>query len=1084
MRASLICLFPLFGACTPPSMQPPIGGAHPTDAAPASAGSQSVELVIAATTDVHGWLRGWDYYADRADVSRGLARAATIVDSLRAAAPGRVLLVDAGDLLQGNPLAYVGARVEPDAPSPVIAAMNVMAYDAAAVGNHEFNYGVPYLTAAVAQARFPFLAANAYSVGGARAFRAWTIVERGGVRIGIIGATTPGAMIWDRENLRGRITIRDVVAEVQTALGEVRAAGTDVVMVTVHSGLTGASTYDTTTGIASENVAARLAREIPGLDLIVYGHSHQEMADTVIGTTMLMQPKNWATSVGVARLTVERVNGRWRVASKRGETIPVAGRAEQAGVVAATENTHRRTIEYVNTAIGSTPVAWRADSARVADTPVIDFILEVERRVTGADLASTAAFSLDASLDGGPITIAELARLYPYDNTLRAIRISGRQLREYLEHSASYYRTLPASGEPEGGAIVDPSIPGYNFDIVAGADYVIDLRRPVGTRITTLTFRGRTVADADSFTFALNNYRQTGGGRYSMLVGSPVVYDRQEEIRQLLIDEARRRGTIRPEDYFTRNWRIEPPEAVARAYREMLRVSSPATLPSRGSPTPPVDRSPASRTQRRLRIISTNDFHGGLEPRTDEAGVRTGGASALASAINLARAECTPGCETLLVDGGDMFQGTPISNLSYGRRVVDLYNFLGYAGAALGNHEFDWGTDTLRARMADARYGIMGANVRYTNGRDVEWIRNDTIVTRGNLRIGIIGISTQSTPTTTRAGNVAGLRFDPPAPIVDSTARALRARGAEVVVVVGHVGGTCTANSATGCGGEIFDFANALTEPIDAIVSGHSHSALDTQIRGIPIVQARSSGRAIAVIDIPIGPASPTRGMAAAEVRPLFTDSVPSVPEIDSLVSRWRSTIASLVNAPVARFSASMRKSGSQFPLGNYVADAQRWAAQTDIAVMNNGGIRTDLLSGVATYGTMFEIQPFANVIYRASIPGAALRSYLERMVSRAALNAHISGAEVQYDPSRAAGSRIVSVTMSNGMPLDDRATYTIALNDFLVTGGDGMALPPEATPARSLDIIDLDALIDYSRSRPQPVTPPTGSRFVPVSRE
>jgi 2',3'-cyclic-nucleotide 2'-phosphodiesterase (5'-nucleotidase family) len=215
----------------------------------------------------------------------------------------------------------------------------------------------------------------------------------------------------------------------------------------------------------------------------------------------------------------------------------------------------------------------------------------------------------------------------------------------------------------------------------------------------------------------------------------------------------------------------------------------------------------------------------------------------------------------------------------------------------------------------------------------------------------------------------------------------------------------------------------------------------------------------------------------------VLSDSLPGVRVVDSMVTTWRNAIASQVNQPVARFVTAMPKGVGQFPLGNYVADAQRWAAKTDVAVMNNGGIRTDLLAGQATYGTLFEIQPFANILYRASLPGSALREYLERIVSRPILNAHVSGLVAHFDPSRPVGSRIVDVTMSDGRPLDDHATYTITINDFLVTGGDALALPPGATPAVSLDIIDLEALIDYSRSRPQPVMAPTEVRLMRTPR-
>jgi 2',3'-cyclic-nucleotide 2'-phosphodiesterase/3'-nucleotidase len=307
-----------------------------------------------------------------------------------------------------------------------------------------------------------------------------------------------------------------------------------------------------------------VAHEVSGIDLIVYGHSHREMADTVIAGTLLMQPKNWATSVGVAHLRLERRNGRYQVVSKRSQLVQAVRHKEDPQILAVTQEGHRVAVQYVTTPIGSTPVPWRADSARVVDTPLIDFILEVERKATGAQLASTAAFSLDASLAAGPITISRLSALYPYDNTLRAVKITGAQLRAYLEQSARYFRV-----SDDGSAGVDPSIPGFNYDIVSGVDYAIDVSRPIGERITQLDYDGRPVAPTDTFTMALNNYRQTGGGGFSMLRDAPVVYDRQQEIRQLLIDEVRARGTLRPADYFHSNWRIVPAAAIGRLLRSM-----------------------------------------------------------------------------------------------------------------------------------------------------------------------------------------------------------------------------------------------------------------------------------------------------------------------------------------------------------------------------------------------------------------------------------------------------------------------------------------------------------------------------------
>jgi len=216
-----------------------------------------VELTIAATTDVHGRLRGWDYYAGRADPAHSLAAAATIVDSARRANPDGVVLVEGGDILQGNPLLYVAARVRPTPVHPVIAAMNVMRYDAAVLGNHEFNYGVPLLQKAIAQAGFPFVAANVLDAQGKPWVAPYTMVTRRGVRVAIIGGTTPGSMVWDREHLKAAgLTVTDIVPAVRQRVQEARRAKADVVLVLLHSGLNEPASYDTVaTGLPSENVA-------------------------------------------------------------------------------------------------------------------------------------------------------------------------------------------------------------------------------------------------------------------------------------------------------------------------------------------------------------------------------------------------------------------------------------------------------------------------------------------------------------------------------------------------------------------------------------------------------------------------------------------------------------------------------------------------------------------------------------------------------------------------------------------------------------------------------------------------------------
>ncbi|MBC7895425.1 MAG: 5'-nucleotidase C-terminal domain-containing protein [Cytophagaceae bacterium] len=1037
--------------------------------------ARSFDLIVASTTDVHGRLRGWDYYADAPDSARGLARAATIVDSLRRAHPGRVVLVDAGDLLQGNPLTYVSGRRDTVGAHPVIAAMNVMQYDAAAVGNHEFNYGIPRLRAALRQARFPFLAANAEPIGAERQrprmFAPSRIVVRGGVRIGIVGATTPGAMIWDRENLAGRLRIGDIVPAVRRAVADVRRRGVDVVVVVMHSGLGEQASYDTTAShLPSENVAGRVAHEVPGIDLVVFGHSHKEVADTTINGVLLMQPRNWATSVGVATLSLAREQGRWRVTDKRGTLVRTARQAEQPAVIAAVDRLHQATVAWVNTTLGSTTAAWHGDSSRVTDTPLIDFILEVERKVSGADLASSAAFDLNASLDAGPITIAEVARLYPYDNTLRAIRITGRQLRDYLEFSSRYYRTVGSADAAR--SLVDPSIPGFNFDIVAGADYVLDLSKPLGQRVTSLTVRGRPVTDGDSFTMALSNYRQSGGGGFAMLQGAPVVYETQEEIRDLLIAEVRARGVLRAADYHTVNWRLAP-EGIADAAQRAMRA-----LPFDRTTAPARPAAPGGAghlgSGRWLRVLGTNDFHGALEPQDLAAeGFMRGGAAALVAALRQARAECVaPACTSIWVDGGDQWQGTPASNFSFGRHVVEVFNRHNLAAAALGNHDLDWGQDTLRARMREARYAILAANVLDSLGRDVDWIPNDTLIDLGTVKVGVVGATSVELMRTQRPSILQGMQAVDPVGPVSARVRDLRRRGAEAVILVTHIGASCDRQTRSVCTGEAVTLAERLTDKVDALIAGHSHQGAVTMVNGVSLTEAWQRGSAIGIIDIPLGGGTPHR-----ELRNVFPDSTRPDSAEAAFVEGIARGVRERFAAPVATLREIIRR-GDNGKLGDLVADALRWATGADIAVMNRGGVRTDLNAGPMTYGDVFQVQPFENKLVRITVSGADLLRYLER-IGVGTSGFHLSGLIVEIDRQRPEGSRLVRAVLDGGRPIDPARTYTVGMTDFLAEGGDALGLTGRGARTETLGIIDRDALANYLKQLPQPVAPPGGPRLI-----
>jgi 2',3'-cyclic-nucleotide 2'-phosphodiesterase (5'-nucleotidase family) len=484
----------------------------------------------------------------------------------------------------------------------------------------------------------------------------------------------------------------------------------------------------------------------------------------------------------------------------------------------------------------------------------------------------------------------------------------------------------------------------------------------------------------------------------------------------------------------------------------------------------------------RLRIIATNDLHGALDPAHTTKGTPVGGAAAMAASIQRAERECRSPCVTLLVDAGDMFQGTAESNLQHGRPVVELYNALGYAAAAVGNHEFDWGLDTLRARMSEARFAVLGANVRYRNGRDVQWIPDDTIVRRGPYQIGIIGVIGPETYGSTMAANVATLRFATPAPIVDSLTRALRSRGADVVVVLAHSGAFCRKNGTQACEGNVISFASALRERVDAIVSGHTHSVVDFQIDGVPIVQAQSSGRAVAVVDLAPGAAShgaKAAGELIAEHVYHVSSKARASREIEAIIARADARVADIVSRPVARLASTLSRSGEDYALGNLIADAQRWAGQADIAMVNDGGIRTGLPAGPVTYGQLFEVQPFGNPLRRMDVSGSKVRAYLEALLRDGEPRTHVSGIVVRFDPGRRTGERIVSAVMADGSPLRDDASYSVVVNEYMATGRDGRILTQGAGRDERLGPSDIDALVAYLQSRSQPVRAPAERRFI-----
>jgi 2',3'-cyclic-nucleotide 2'-phosphodiesterase (5'-nucleotidase family) len=1014
----------------------------------AASAQDSAHVVIVSTTDVHGRATHWDYVLDR-DAPWGLDRAATVVDSMRRIYPGRVVVVDAGDLIQGDPFATYFATVQPADPNPVMDALNAVGYDAWTPGNHEFDFGTSVLQRAVAGAGFPTISGNIYRMPkDTLAFPTNTVVVREGVRIGITGFTTPGVMLWDRQNVRGAVRVAPIPPEAGRELTAL-APRVDMTVVLVHSGMNEPASYDTA-GIGSENVAAQIAALPVRPDLVVVGHSHKRIQDSVINGVHFVQPDPWAQAVSIAHVTLVRSGSRYRVRAIHADLVSLADVPPSPALTRRFDQHREAVRRWATKPLAAVQGDWSARFARAEDTPVIDFVNEVQRKRTGAQLSSTAAFDTRAGLGAGAVRMRDIAGVYPYENTLKVVRIDGARLKAYLEQSSSYFRTY-RPGQP----IINDSVPGFNFDIVSGVNYAIDLTQPVGSRIMQLSYQGRLVQSTDTFTLALNNYRQAGGGAFHMLSGLRVIYDRNENIRDLLVDAVRNIDTLRASDYDEHSWRIIP-QAAAEAVRAAF-----------GAPTP------VARDSLVLRILTTNDIHGDIESQTPPwaRGARVGGMASIKGLMDSLAAECR--CPTLRLDGGDEFQGTPISNWSYGRPVVEALNAMGYDAAVIGNHEFDWGIDTLQARMEESRYRWLSSNIQLKQGRKApEWVRPWTIVDKGGRRVGVIGISLSSTAIETKPANVESLVFTDPAEAVRRVLPAVREAGAEFVIVLAHSGGFCT----PGCSGEIFEVARKLDSgSVDLIVSGHSHSEINTRVNGIPIVQARSHGTNMGLVDWV------RKADGGKELHPriltVWTDSVRADTGVARIVTRYAEQVRKSAGQRIATLKFPLDKKVGDFPLGHLIADAQRVVARSDVAIINNGGIRAALPAGPVTYGQVYEVQPFDNQIVRLTVPGDALLKALEHVVHGDEPDGNVSGVEIWYDRSRSDGRRIRRARLADGREIERNKNYTLAVPDFMAMGGSGFSML-KGVAEETTAFNDVGALINYLRRLPSPVEIPGAPRI------
>jgi 2',3'-cyclic-nucleotide 2'-phosphodiesterase/3'-nucleotidase len=436
--------------------------------------------------------------------------------------------------------------------------MSALNYDAMAVGNHEYNFGLQVLNKARSEAKFPMLSANTYDTAtGKTHYQPYIVKEVQGVRVGILGLTTPGIPNWENVPNYAGLEFRETVSEARKWVPVLRdKEKADVVVIAMHMGIE----EDLRTGIPSpsqvpnENAALAIARQVPGVDVILMGHTHREITDLFVNGVLLSQANRWASHLARVDLYLDKTSdGRWKLAAKSSRTIPVTEKTEIDPEIAKLgEPYDKETQGWLGRAIGDSGEELTSQGCRFRDTPIIDLIQRVQLEAGKGDVSMAACFNPAARIPKGQVTVRDIAALYEYENTLVTVELTGQQLKEALEHSARYFK--PYEPGKSLNEQIDQRIPGYNFDMAQGVSYDIDLTRPSGQRILNLKYKGQLLSPTQKLRVVTNNYRVNGGGGFNMYKNAPVIYRSSEEVRELIIDWVERNKTVPTQA--DQNWKI------------------------------------------------------------------------------------------------------------------------------------------------------------------------------------------------------------------------------------------------------------------------------------------------------------------------------------------------------------------------------------------------------------------------------------------------------------------------------------------------------------------------------------------------
>ncbi len=486
---------------------------------------QEIQIQILSTTDMHGRILPTDTYSLQ-PMNHGWAKIATLIKEERAKNPNTILL-DAGDTIQGEPINYVKTFIYPDLPEPSIEIMNALGYQAMAIGNHEYNFGLENLRQAQKQAKFSFLSANTLvEKTGRPAFDGYRIFLSGNIKVAVVGFITPWVPKWDEPSKYSGLKFEDIVQTAKILIPKIKnQEKPDLLIVLIHSGL-----GESPGNIGDENVVLRLIDQVSGIDGVVSGHTHQPIAQ-LYKNVPIVQAHAYGKALGKITFNLTRLSGKWSVTRRVPSLLsPTDQTPLDSQSLALTEKIRELTERYLDTPATNLITPLNAQWSRIEPSSIIDLVHLVQLKSTGAELSAASCVFPKVYIPKGPTSIRQFYAMNPYEDKIVTLKLTGAQVKLWLEHSATAYGF---SYEPN---LFKKDVPFYNIDFMAGVGYTIDISREEGDRIQSLSYQGNPIDPKRVFTVAVTTYRALGGGGFTKAVnfdGEPIFISSQSK-RNLL----------------------------------------------------------------------------------------------------------------------------------------------------------------------------------------------------------------------------------------------------------------------------------------------------------------------------------------------------------------------------------------------------------------------------------------------------------------------------------------------------------------------------------------------------------------------